>query len=144
MVVFSFYLMILVGCNIILHPSERYRITLKGIKARTGCKITYMSISKFNRNDVSKGDIRPKEKNEIIRYSCWLNEGFKGVSSISFDKINNGYSWFPKKEGTAPFIVERGFVYQAFGLCDINGSYYFCIDSVTNKFVVQYQDAGPW
>ncbi|HEY6437643.1 MAG TPA: hypothetical protein VIY47_13710 [Ignavibacteriaceae bacterium] len=42
-----------------------------------------------------------------------------------------------------PFIIQRGYVYHMFGLCNIEGSYYFRLDA-TNKLIVQYQDGGPW
>lgn len=42
-----------------------------------------------------------------------------------------------------PFQIEKGFVYQIFGLPNFEGSYYFYIDS-SNKLKVQYQDGGPF
>lgn len=41
-----------------------------------------------------------------------------------------------------PFNIQQGYVYRVFGLCDIEGSYYFCLDSL-NKLVIQYFDRGP-
>jgi len=42
-----------------------------------------------------------------------------------------------------PFKIKKGYVYQIFGLCDVEGSYYFCLDA-NNKLIVQYFDSGPW
>jgi len=42
-----------------------------------------------------------------------------------------------------PFIIQKGYVYQVFGLCDVEGSFYFCLDS-TDNLIVQYVDRGPW
>ena len=41
-----------------------------------------------------------------------------------------------------PFNIQQGYVYRVFGLCDIEGSYYFCLDG-SNKLVIQYFDKGP-
>jgi len=139
-----FFLLFVFGCKLIIPPSERYRITQKGIRSKTGCKLTNMSISQFKRDDVSLEDIRPKTKIEIYRYNCEIKEGFIGSSFISFEKNNKGYNWSPVKAGNVPIIIEKGYVYQVFGLCDLEGSYYFCLDSTSQKLIVQYQDAGPW
>lgn len=42
-----------------------------------------------------------------------------------------------------PFNVKRGYVYQIFGLKNLNGSFYFRLDS-NNRLVVQFFDNGPW
>jgi len=49
----------------------------------------------------------------------------------------------PEKEMTLPFIIKKGFVYQIFGLPDLDGSYYFRLDS-DDKLIVQFFDSGPW
>jgi hypothetical protein len=49
----------------------------------------------------------------------------------------------PEEEMTLPFIIKKGFVYQIFGLPDLDGSYYFRLDSV-DKLIVQFFDSGPW
>ena len=42
-----------------------------------------------------------------------------------------------------PFNIEQGYVYQIFGLKDLDGSYYFRLDS-NNRLIVQFFDRGPW
>jgi len=44
---------------------------------------------------------------------------------------------------TLPFIIKKGFVYQIFGLPDLDGSYYFRLDA-DDKLIVQFSDSGPW
>jgi len=169
------------SCKLVLPPSERYTITQKGIRSKTGCQITNMSISKFRRDDESDSDIRPKDRNEITRYCCWLKNGRRGKRRISFLEADGNYSWYLCKldmsilesdslnsltltdklayskkmeleaikdknyvhRDSFPLIVQKGYVYQVFGLCDVDGSYYFCLDA-NGKLIVQYKDAGPW
>jgi hypothetical protein len=115
-----------------------------GIEGRTSGKHTRLSISKFQRDDVAQGDIRPKSYKETRRFNFWLKDGGEGSSSIFFDEDNAQYKSFPEVSKASPLEIEQGFVYQVFGLCDVDGSYYFCLDSLTNRLIVQYQDAGPW
>ncbi len=132
------------GCKIVLPPSKRYRITVDGIEARTGCRLTSVATSKFRRDDLGPTDIRPKSDSEICRFNFVLEVGKVGSTMILFDKENDGYRSFPKVSAASHLKIERGFVYQVFGLCDVEGSYYFCKDSVGDKLIIQYQDAGPW
>jgi len=49
----------------------------------------------------------------------------------------------PSNDFPLPFAIQNGYVYQIFGLPNLKGSYYFCLDS-DNKLLVQYEDGGPW
>lgn len=51
--------------------------------------------------------------------------------------------YIPEDEMTLPFIIKKGFGYQIFGLPDLEGSYYFRLDS-DDKLIVQFFDSGPW
>lgn len=49
----------------------------------------------------------------------------------------------PKEEMALSFIIKKGFVYQIFGLPDLDGSYYFRLDS-DDKLIVKFFDNGAW
>lgn len=172
---------LLIDCRFVLPEHKRYTIDKSGIKSRTGCMIENMSISQYNRDTSYTSDIRPKDRNEVTRYCCWLNKDYKGSNYISFSKPTLSYRWYlckpdmsilendslnsltlkeklaylEEKEKRAlvdknylhkdsfPFIIQKEYVYKVFGLCNVEGSYYFCLDS-NNKLIVQYQDRGPW
>ncbi len=38
-----------------------------------------------------------------------------------------------------PFVVEQRYVYEVAGLCSVNGSYFFCLNS-ENKIIKQFQE----
>ena len=42
-----------------------------------------------------------------------------------------------------PFSIDSGYVYQIFGLNDLNRSCYFCLDEEKN-IVIQFFEKGPW
>lgn len=69
-----------------------------------------------------------------------LQEKLVYIKKMEMIKSNNKNH---AQRDSFPFNIQKGYVYRVFGLCDIEGSYYFCLDS-TNKLIVQYQDGGPW
>ena len=42
-----------------------------------------------------------------------------------------------------PLSIEHGYVYHIFGLCDVEGSYYVCLEA-SGELIIQYFDRGAW
>ena len=56
---------------------------------------------------------------------------------------NRHRTYVPSDHFRLPFQVDKGYVYQIFGLPNLEGSYYFRLDS-DDKLLVQFVDMGPW
>ena len=168
---FIFFVFILASCKDLgnLYTITRYGVYSKYHKI-SHFSISQFKLEYLDKNDIRPKnhvelmryccDIKPslnKLKKVLFRDTsnyfweyCKLDTSFVTNNSLSFkqkidliklhEQQNNDLDLIKYK---LPFQIEKGFVYQIFGLPDLDGSFYFCIDS-SNKFIVQYQDAGPF
>lgn len=107
---------------------------------------------KANRSGSKK--IQFKSDNSKYRWSlCKLDTSIvvnDSLNALSFeDKLkhlkerNKFENHIPHDEMKLPFVIKKGFVYQIFGLPDLDGSYYFRLDS-DDKLIVKFFDNGAW
>jgi hypothetical protein len=152
-------------------PNE-FMITEKGVNSKKR-KIIQFSISQFKSDSFNDNDIRPKNHEELMRYCCKVKSSQSRIKNVLFKDTTNYFWEFCKLDTSMvsnsalsmqqkidlikirehkninlhnykiPFQIEKGFVYQIFGLPDFEGSYYFCIDNF-NKLKVQCQDQGSF
>lgn len=69
-----------------------------------------------------------------------LSDGEK-LKYIQMQNIKN--SFVGASDYRIPFIVQKGYIYQLFGLNDLEGSFYFRL-SDKGDFEVQFYESGPW
>ena len=154
------------GCN---SASQQYLITMNGIYSKE-IGIQQFSISQFKAGKFDSTDIRPKDHTEIMRYCCSIRPGKTEKMSVLF-KDTLDYKWEYCKLDTSlvdsnyngstvtsstgneipntnlsislPFRIEKGYVYQIFGLTGVNGSFYFSLNN-ENELFIQFHDQGPF
>lgn len=86
------------------------------------------SLCKLDTHIVESDSLNKLSFEEKLKY---LNE----TDQYKNDKLVDGV--------TLPFQIRKGFVYQIFGLPNLEGSFYFLLNS-NNKLIVQFVDKGPW
>lgn len=94
-----------------------------------------------------------KDDNSMYRWRLCLldtsNVKHNGVNPTAFTDSSkvleeiNKFKEHVGKEIILPFTIEKGYVYQLFGIPDIEGSYYFRIKA-DGELIVQFFDNGPW
>lgn len=167
---FSFFLLFMgVSCK---KMPDQFTITENGVYSKKH-KIIQFSISQFKKDGIDENDIRPKNHDELMRYCCKLKSSNYNIKAVLFRDTTNylwelckldtslvsnstlslqqkidlvkliEQKNFDLSNYKIPFQIEKGFVYQIFGLPNFEGSYYFCTDN-SNKLKVQYQDEGPF
>ena len=138
-----------------LAPPDRYEIDITDIRPNNRNEVTRYCCS-LNKNSKSSKEILFSNLNKNYKWSlCELDLSIVENDSLNALSIEEKLEYTKRREllesrvkdsvtkGSLPFTIQKGFVYHVFGLCNIEGSYYFCLDS-TNKLLVQYQDGGPW
>ncbi len=140
-----------------LSISQYYRDnnSLDDIRPNNRNEVTRYCCS-LNKNSKSSKEILFSNLNKNYKWSlCELDLSIVENDSLNALSIEEKLEYTKRREllesrvkdsvtkGSLPFTIQKGFVYHVFGLCNIEGSYYFCLDS-TNKLLVQYQDGGPW
>lgn len=74
------------------------------------------------------------------------NDSLRSLSfeeKLKFLQTDTTYNKTPFVKQQLPFVIETGYVYQLFGIRDLNGSLYFCLNN-SGKLLVQFVDKGPW